>query len=107
MIVSDDDELVDQIRSLWDHGRDRSRAFWIEQLGFKYKMSNLQAAFGLGQLERVDQLIEAKRRIFSWYPRGSRASPASRSTTRAAWARWIYWMTSIRVGPSPGSTAKR
>lgn len=102
MIVSNDDELVDQIRSLWDHGRDRSRAFWIEQLGFKYKMSNLQAAFGLGQLERVDQLIEAKRRIFAWYRDGLEDVPGITLNHEAEWARSIYWMTSIRVGTESG-----
>jgi perosamine synthetase len=102
MIVTDDEELVDQIRSLWDHGRDRSRAFWIEQLGFKYKMSNLQAAFGLGQLERVDQLIEAKRRIFAWYRDGLEDVPGITLNHEAPWARSIYWMTSIRVGPESG-----
>jgi perosamine synthetase len=102
MIVTDDDQLVEQIRSLWDHGRDRSRAFWIEQLGFKYKMSNLQAAFGLGQLERVDQLIEAKRRIFAWYREGLEDVPGITLNHEASWARSIYWMTSIRVGAESG-----
>jgi perosamine synthetase len=102
MIVSDDDELVAQIRSLWDHGRDRTRAFWIEQLGFKYKMSNLQAAFGLGQLERVDQLIEAKRRIFAWYREGLEEVPGIILNDETSWARSIYWMTSIRVGADSG-----
>ena len=102
MIVSDDDELIGQIRSLWDHGRDRTRAFWIEQLGFKYKMSNLQAAFGLGQLERVDQLIEAKRRIFAWYREGLEGVAGITLNHEAPWARSIYWMTSIRVGAEAG-----
>ena len=73
MLVTNDDERLRAARmSLWDHGRDRARGFWIEQLGFKYKMSNVQAAIGLGQLERVDELIEAKRRIFGWYARRAR-----------------------------------
>ena len=70
-------------------------------------MSNLQAAFGLGQLERVDELIEAKRRIFSWYRDGLDGVPGITLNHETAWARSIYWMTSIRVGAESGSTSER
>lgn len=104
MLVTDDDDLYERALSLWDHGRDRTRGFWIERIGVKYKMSNLQAAFGLAQLERVDELIEAKRRIFGWYREGLDGVPGITLNHETAWARSIYWMTSIRVGPESGSS---
>ncbi len=107
MLVTDDDELYEAAMSLWDHGRDRARGFWIERLGFKYKMSNMQAAFGLGQLERVDELIEAKRRIFGWYAEELDGVPGITLNHETAWARSIYWMSSIRVQPESGSTKER
>ena len=104
MLVTDDDDVYERALSLWDHGRDRTRGFWIERIGVKYKMSNLQAAFGLAQLERVDELIEAKRRIFGWYREGLDGLHGITLNHETAWARSIYWMTSIRVGPESGSS---
>ena len=104
ILVTNDDELYEQAMSLWDHGRDRARGFWIEQLGFKYKMSNLQAAFGLAQLERVDELIEMKRRIFEWYRDDLEGLPGITLNHETDWARSIYWMSSIRVGAESGVT---
>lgn len=66
MIVTDDDFLYARAKKLQEHGR-RPGTFWIDELGYKYKMSNLQAAFGLGQLEWSDYLIEKKHQIRNWY----------------------------------------
>ena len=41
--------------------------FWMRNYGYKYKMSNLQAAMGLGQIERIEELVAKKRQIFNWY----------------------------------------
>lgn len=69
MFVTDDDDLYERVLTLSNHGRARgeSRQFWPERIGFKYKMSNLQAAIGCAQLERIDELVAAKRRIFYHY----------------------------------------
>jgi perosamine synthetase len=47
--------------------RGEQRQFWPSVIGYKYKMTNLQAAIGCGQLERIDELIAGKRRIFEAY----------------------------------------
>ncbi|MBM3156022.1 MAG: GNAT family N-acetyltransferase, partial [Chloroflexi bacterium] len=69
--------------------------FWIKERGLKYKMSNIQAAIGLGQLERVDELIEAKRRIFTWYQEELKDVPGIELFVERSWARSICWMCSI------------
>jgi perosamine synthetase len=94
MLVTDNPELYAKARSFADQGR-RPGTFWIERRGWKYKMSSLQAALGLAQLERVEEFIEAKRRIFSWYASGLADVPGIRLNREAPWARSIYWMTSI------------
>ena len=55
--------------TLSSHGRARNqeKQFWAESVGFKYKMSNIQAAIGCGQMERLDDLVQAKRRVFNKY----------------------------------------
>jgi len=69
MFVTQDDALHAKVLALSNHGRVASqpRQFWPDLLGFKYKMSNLQAAVGCAQVERVDDLIAAKRRVFAAY----------------------------------------
>lgn len=69
MFVTQDAELYERVMTLSNHGRARgnTRQFWPDMVGFKYKMSNLQAAVGCAQLERLPELIAQKRRIFQTY----------------------------------------
>jgi len=69
MFVTSDPNLYERMLTLSNHGRarDQEKQFWPDMVGFKYKMSNLQAAVGCAQMERIDELIERKRRIFDEY----------------------------------------
>jgi perosamine synthetase len=71
MFVTDDEQLYETVLTLSNHGRARGQAkqFWPDMVGFKYKMSNVQAAIGCGQLERVESLVERKRQILDGYRR--------------------------------------
>ncbi len=69
MFVTNDAELYEKVLTLSNHGRDRQevKQFWPEKIGFKYKMSNIQAAIGCAQMERIDDLTRRKRKIFHHY----------------------------------------
>jgi perosamine synthetase len=68
MLVLDDDALLDRVLRLRDHGRAPGDTMFLnEEVGWKYKMSSMQAALGLAQLERLDELVDGKRRVFGWY----------------------------------------
>lgn len=68
MLVLDDDWLHARIMQLRDHGRvPGDTMFFNEEVAWKYKMSSMQAALGLAQLERLDELVAKKREVFSWY----------------------------------------
>jgi len=95
MLVTNDDRLYEKALKIWDQGRNPSRVFWIDDDGVKYKMSNVQAAVGLAQLERVDELIEMKRRIFSWYEEGLSDLENIKLNHEVVGARSIYWMSSL------------
>jgi perosamine synthetase len=97
MLVTDSDAVYERARYLWGLGHEGD--FWIGETGFKYRMSNVQAAIGLGQLERVDDLVEAKRRIFGWYAEELDGLPGLALSHEASWARSIHWMTSVLVDP--------
>lgn len=69
MFVTNDADLYEHVLTLSNHGRARgqTKQFWPDMVGFKYKMSNIQAAIGCGQMERIDELIGRKRSIFQYY----------------------------------------
>jgi perosamine synthetase len=68
MVLCDDDRLYERMMKLRDHGRPvGDTAFFNDEVAFKYKMSALQAALGLVQLERLEELVARKREIFAWY----------------------------------------
>jgi perosamine synthetase len=102
MLVTNDPDVYARAYKAWDLGVERSKGFWIDAHGLKYKLPNVAAAIGLGQLERVDHLIEAKREIFSWYAEELDGVSGITLNHEAEWARSIYWMTSILVDPACG-----
>ena len=68
MLVTDSPEISERVLFLRDHGRrPGDTMFWNAEVAYKYKMSSMQAALGLAQMERIDELVERKRAIFSWY----------------------------------------
>jgi perosamine synthetase len=69
MFVTSDADLYERVLTLSNHGRARTqtRQFWPEVVGYKFKMSNAQAAIGCAQLERVEELVRRKRDILQYY----------------------------------------
>jgi perosamine synthetase len=102
MFVTNDPDVYARAYKAWDLGVERSKGFWIDAHGLKYKLPNVAAAIGLGQLRRVDHLIEAKREIFGWYAEELAGVDGITLNHEAEWARSIYWMTSILVDPACG-----
>ncbi len=102
MLVTDSDELYERAKYLWTMGHEGD--FWIGETGWKYKLSNVQAAIGLGQIERVEEHVEAKRRIFRWYEEELDGVAGLTLSPEASWAHSIHWMTSVVVEPEAGVT---
>jgi perosamine synthetase len=69
IIVTNREDVLERAKILNDHGRNPKigKTFWMEEYGYKYKMSNLQAAMGCAQIERAKELVDKKRLIFGWY----------------------------------------
>jgi perosamine synthetase len=92
MLVTDRDDIHRQVLFLRDHGRrPGDRMFWNTEVAHKYKMSSMQAALGLAQLERIDELMDRKREIFRWYREelsdieGLTLNPQPPTTKNAFW----------------------
>ena len=92
--VTSDADLFEDVLTLSNHGRARgqTKQFWPDRVGFKYKMSNVQAAIGCAQLERIAELIDEKRRIFETYCEGLRSSGITLNPEPDAVAKPGYWM---------------
>ena len=68
MLVTNHEDIYRRSLFLRDHGRNPDdKMFWNTEVAYKYKMTSMQAALGLAQLERIDELVERKRQIFDWY----------------------------------------
>lgn len=99
MFVTNDAELYEQVLTLSNHGRARSQArqFWPDMVGFKYKISNIQAAIGCAQMERVEELIARKRYIFSYYRQQLECLPGVSMNPELAGTQNGFWMPCIVV----------
>jgi perosamine synthetase len=69
IFVTNDVDFFEKVLTLSNHGRSRSqpKQFWSDIVGFKYKMSNIQAAIGCAQMERSEELIKRKQEILAIY----------------------------------------
>jgi len=95
MLVTNNKQLYLKALKISNQGRSYKKTFFIDCLGVKYKMSNIQAALALGQLERVEELIALKRRIFSWYKKYLKNVDTISLNHENHNTKSIYWMTSI------------
>jgi perosamine synthetase len=102
MFVTDDEAIFERAQFLRDHGRSRVnyKNFYNTEVAYKYKMSDLQAAFGLAQLERIDQLLERKRSIFQWYRARLSEIPGITMNIEPPGFVNSYWMTTVVLDPS-------
>lgn len=67
MIVANDKKLADYMRILKGQGQDPNRRYWFIEVGYNYRMTNIAAAIGLAQLEKIDEHIASRRKVASWY----------------------------------------
>ena len=97
MFVTDDDELYEQVLTLSNHGRSRvqTKQFWPDMVGFKYKLSNLQAAIGCAQLERLDDLTSRRREVYGYYSEAVLAHPSVAMNPEKARTTNGYWMPTV------------
>jgi perosamine synthetase len=97
MLVTNDNQLFERAKILNDHGRDPKigKTFWMAEYGYKYKMSNLQAAMGCAQIERIEELIHKKRYVFSSYKKRFNDGNKFKMNPEPLYAKNSYWMPTI------------
>jgi perosamine synthetase len=99
MLVTNDIDIFEKASVLNDHGRNAKdpehKLFWMRDYGYKYKMSNLQAAMGCAQVERLTDLVAKKREIFSWYQEYFKGIKGIQLNEEQNYAKNSYWMPTI------------
>lgn len=96
MLVTNNKGLFDRASFLRDHGRAPGDfSFENSEVAFKYKMSSMQAALGLAQTERLDDLISRKREAFRWYAARLRGIPGIAINDPGPDVEGTYWMASV------------
>ena len=97
MIVTNNEETAERARSLKDLAFSKERRFLHTDLGFNYRMTNIQAAIGLAQFNRVDELVERRRKNAHLYNSLLKDIGGIRLPVEKGWAKNVYWMYSILI----------
>jgi len=97
MVTTDDEEIARLAWNLRDHAFSSERHFWHKYVGFNYRMTNLQAAVGLAQVEQLDQFVTDRRKNASEYSARLNGIPGITVPPEAEWAKNVYWMYGILV----------
>jgi perosamine synthetase len=109
MFVTNDSALYERVLTLSNHGRSHSQTkqFWPDVVGFKYKMSNIQAALGCAQMERIAELIDRKREIFHHYRNRLRDLPDVQMNPEPSNVVNGAWMPTIVFDEKTGVTREK
>ena len=107
MILTDNDELADTCRSLRNLCFQPQKRFMHERLGWNLRMTNMQAAVGLAQLERLDEFVERKRKIGAFYTELLNNMPGLQiPLAKTDYADNIYWVYGIVINEYSGRDAE-
>jgi perosamine synthetase len=96
MVLTNDKALADRCRDLRNLCFDKERRYIHEELGWNFRMSNVQAAIGVAQLERIDQILAKKRQVGWWYQQRLHGCPRLQlAPARTEYAENIYWVFGV------------
>jgi len=105
MVVTNDKTIADRAKSYRNLCFRPEQRFFHTELGYNFRMSNLQAAVGLAQVEQIERFISIKRRFGEYYRTKFSKVPGLRFMPEMQWARSVYWMYSIELDPANEITA--
>jgi dTDP-4-amino-4,6-dideoxygalactose transaminase len=100
MLASDDENLIAKARFLSQQARDPFPHYEHSEIGYNYRMSNISAAIGLGQLKVIDRRVAEKRKIFNYYKSALKNLPGVEFMPEAIYGRCTRWLTVILITPS-------
>jgi perosamine synthetase len=105
MVLTDDPNLADRLRSLRNLCFQSSRRFYHEGMGFNFRLTNMQAALGLAQIERIGQIVARKRWIGQEYTNRLKDIQSLQLPVEERWAHNVYWMYGVLISEDTGMNA--
>ncbi|MBM3296996.1 MAG: DegT/DnrJ/EryC1/StrS aminotransferase family protein [Candidatus Aminicenantes bacterium] len=102
MVVTDSDAVAERCRRLKDLAHSPGRRFLHTDLAYNYRMTNVQAAIGLAQVEEVERFLSLKRKMAEAYHRGLSGLDGLTLPLEKPWGRSVYWMYAVLVEQSFG-----
>jgi dTDP-4-amino-4,6-dideoxygalactose transaminase len=99
MLVSEDEELIEHARMLAAQARDPAPHFEHSEIGYNYRLSNVLAGIGIGQLEVLEDRVHARRGNFDFYERELGDLPGIEMMPEAPWGRHSRWLTTLTICP--------
>lgn len=99
MLVSNDGALIAHARKLSTQAREPAPHYEHEEIGYNYRLSNVLAAIGRGQLAVLDERVAARRRVFGYYQRTLADIPGIELMPEAPWGCSTRWLTALTVDP--------
>lgn len=100
MLLTNDEAQAEHLRSLRNLCFRKERRFYHTELGNNFRFTNLQAAIGLAQVERIEQSIQHKRWMASAYSERLQTLELLSLPVERAWAKNVYWMYGLVLDPS-------
>lgn len=98
MLTTNDDALAAKMRQLKGQGLDPTRRYWFTMVGYNYRMTNIEAAIGLAQLEKIDWHLAQRRRIADTYKERLKSYEGLCLQPERPGVKNSYWMTSLVLG---------
>jgi perosamine synthetase len=97
MITTNDEKLYQRCRFLRDHAMSTTKRYWHPEKGYNFRMTNIQAAIGVAQLERIKEITESKNRVFNAYHKRLKNHPKISINKTSSWATNAFWLIAARL----------
>jgi perosamine synthetase len=95
MVTTNDDELAAKLRLFRGQGMEPDRRYWHSVIGYNYRMTNIAAALGCAQLKRVNEAVERRRQLASWYSSRLSQIPGLVLPVQKEYTERVYWMYTV------------
>jgi len=106
MVTTNDDRAAEKARSFRNLCFRPEKRFYHTEIGYNFRMTNMQAALGVAQTERIEESVRLKRHLGEYYRAKLAQIPGIRFAPEKPWAKSVYWMYAVEVDPQTGWTAE-
>lgn len=105
MVLTSDQKMAERAASYRNLCFRPEKRFYHTELGYNFRMTNLQAAVGVAQMDRIDEFVQIKRRLGEYYRNRMSGIKGIRCQVEKSWAKTVYWMYCIELDGSRGLNA--